>query len=105
MNATPLQLCLFFSSALFCVGLIGALSRSNAILVLLGVELMLNAANLNFIAFWRYGLSPAPATGVVFVVFSIAIAAAEAAVGLALIIAVYRHQKNIRLQEAHRLKG
>lgn len=105
MSLTPLQICLLFSSALFCIGLVGALSRSNSILVLLGVELMLNAANLNFIAFWRYGPSPSPATGVVFVVFSIAVAAAEAAVGLALIIAVYRHQKNIRLQEANRLKG
>ena len=70
MNVSPLQLCLLFSSALFCVGLIGALSRSNTILVLLGIELMLNAANLNFIAFWRYGASPAPATGVIFVIFS-----------------------------------
>jgi NADH-quinone oxidoreductase subunit K len=105
VNLSPLQLCLFFSSALFCVGLIGALSRSNAILVLLGIELMLNAANLNFIAFWRYGPSPAPATGVVFVIFSIAVAAAEAAVGLALVIAIYRHQRSIRLQEATRLKG
>jgi NADH-quinone oxidoreductase subunit K len=105
VTLTPLQLCLLFSTLLFCVGLMGALARSNAILVLLGVELMLNAANLNFIAFWRYGPSPSPATGVVFVIFSIAIAAAEAAVGLALIIAVYRHQKNIRLQEANRLKG
>ncbi|MCX6951723.1 MAG: NADH-quinone oxidoreductase subunit NuoK [Verrucomicrobia bacterium] len=102
---SPLHLCLLFSSALFCVGLAGALARSNTILVLLGVELMLNAANLNFIAFWRYGPTPAPATGVMFVIFSIAVAAAEAAVGLALIIAVYRHQKNIRLQEANRLKG
>jgi NADH-quinone oxidoreductase subunit K len=105
VSLTPLQVCLLFSSALFCIGLIGALSRSNAILVLLGVELMLNAANINFIAFWRYGPSSALATGVMFVIFSIAIAAAEAAVGLALIIAVYRHQKNIRLQEANRLKG
>lgn len=102
---TALQLCLLFSSALFCVGLIGALARSNTILVLLGIELMLNAANINFIAFWRFSPSPAPATGVLFVVFSIAVAAAEAAVGLALVIAVYRHQKNIRLQEAARLKG
>jgi NADH-quinone oxidoreductase subunit K len=105
MSLGPLQLCLLFSSALFCVGLVGALSRSNAILVLLGIELMLNAANINFIAFWRYGPSPSPATGVVFVIFSIAVAAAEAAVGLALIIAIYRHQKSIRLQEANRLKG
>ncbi len=105
MNLDPLHLCLIFSSALFCIGLIGTLARSNTILVLLGIELMLNAANLNFIAFWRYGPPTAPADGIMFVVFSIAVAAAEAAVGLALIIAVYRHQKNIRLQEASKLKG
>jgi NADH-quinone oxidoreductase subunit K len=102
---SPLQLCLLFSSALFCIGLIGALARSNTILVLLGIELMLNAANINFIAFWRFSPSPSPATGVLFVIFSIAVAAAEAAVGLALVIAVYRHQKNIRLQDAAHLKG
>jgi NADH-quinone oxidoreductase subunit K len=101
----PLQLCLILSSLLFSVGLAAALSRSHAILVLLGIELMLNAANLNFIAFWRYGPPTAPADGIMFVLFSIAVAAAEAAVGLALIIAVYRHQKNIRLQEASKLKG
>ncbi len=105
MPVTPLQLCLLFSSALFCAGLAAALTRSNAILVLLGIELMLNAANLNFIAFWKYGPAASPASGVVFVVFSIAVAAAEAAVGLALIIAIYRHQRNIRLEEATRLKG
>lgn len=102
---SPLQLCLLLSSGLFCVGLAGALSRSNAILVLLGIELMLNAANLNFIAFWRFGPAPSADTGIIFVIFSIAVAAAEAAVGLALVIAIYRHQKNIRLQEASRLKG
>lgn len=105
MSLSPLHLCLLFSSALFCLGLIAALSRSNTILVLLGVELMLNAANINFIAFWRFGPDPAAATGVVFVLFAVAVAAAEAAVGLALAIAIYRHQKSIRLQEATRLKG
>ncbi|MBL9200631.1 MAG: NADH-quinone oxidoreductase subunit NuoK [Opitutaceae bacterium] len=105
MSLSPLQLCLLFSSALFCVGLFGALARSNTILVLLGIELMLNAANLNFIAFWRFGGAHAPASGVLFAIFSIAVAAAEAAVGLALVIAIYRHQKNIRLQDASRLKG
>ena len=102
---SPLQICLLFSSALFCIGLVGALARSNTILVLLGIELMLNAANINFIAFWRYGPNHAAGTGVIFVLFSIAVAAAEAAVGLALVIAVYRHQQSIRLQEASRLKG
>jgi NADH-quinone oxidoreductase subunit K len=102
---SPLHLCLLISSGLFCIGLMGALARSNTILVLLGIELKLNAANLNFIAFWRFGPSPAPASGVVFVLFSIAVAAAEAAVGLALILAVYRHQKSVRLQDASCLKG
>jgi len=101
-----LQACLLVSSALFCIGLVTALSRSNTILVLLGIEIMLNAANLNFIAFWRFSpAGTAPATGVIFVLFSIAVAAAEAAVWLALVIALYRHQQNIRLQEATRLKG
>lgn len=102
---SPLQACLIISSLLFCIGLVGALSRSNTILVLLGVELMLNAANLNFIAFWRYGPHPEAGTGVIFVLFSIAVAAAEAAVGLALVIAIHRHRKTIRLQEAVALKG
>jgi NADH-quinone oxidoreductase subunit K len=102
---SPLQLCLLLSGLLFCVGLAGALARSNTILVLLGIELMLNAANLNFIAFWRYGPHPEAGTGVLFVLFAIAVAAAEASVGLALIIAIHRHRKTIRLQEANTLKG
>jgi NADH-quinone oxidoreductase subunit K len=105
MNLSPLHLCLLFSGALFCVGLVGALARSNTILVLLGVELMLNAANLNFIAFWRYGPNPGAASGPLFVLFAIAVAAAEAAVGLALVIAVHRHRKSVRLQEANQLRG
>jgi NADH-quinone oxidoreductase subunit K len=98
-------MCLVLSSLLFGIGLAAALARSSAILVLLGIELMLNAANLNFIAFWRFGPAPEAGTGVLFVLFAIAVAAAEAAVGLALAIALYRHQKTIRLQEATRLKG
>ncbi len=100
-----LNACLLLSSALFCLGLAAALVRSNAILVLLGIELMLNAANLNFIAFWRFGPDAGHSAGVMFVLFSIAVAAAEAAVGLALVIAISRHQRSIRLQEATRLKG
>jgi NADH-quinone oxidoreductase subunit K len=103
---TPLHLCLLIATGLFSIGLVGALARNNTILVLLGVELMLNAANLSFVGFWRYGASTrGAADGIVFVLFAIAVAAAEAAVGLALIIAIYRHQRNIRLQEADRLKG
>ena len=104
---SALHLCLIFSTLLFALGLAAALSRSNAILVLLGIELMLNAANINFIAFWRFSPQVAtnPHAGVIFAIFSIAVAAAEAAVGLALIIAVYRHYKNVRLQDADKLKG
>lgn len=101
----PLPLCLLLSAALFGLGLTAALARGHTILVLLGIELMLNAANLNFVAFWRFGPSPAPATGVIFVLFAIAVAAAEAAVGLALVIAVYRHRQSIRLADASQLKG
>lgn len=104
---SALSLCLIFSTLLFALGLAAALARGNAILVLLGIELMLNAANINFIAFWRYSPQVAnnPHAGVVFTIFSIAVAAAEAAVGLALIIAVYRHQKSVRIQDADTLKG
>lgn len=102
---TPLHLCLIFSALLFSLGLAAALSRSSSILVLLGVELMLNAANLNFIAFWRFSENPEIGHGVLFVLFAIAIAAAEAAVGLALVIAVYRHYRSSRLQDANKLKG
>jgi NADH-quinone oxidoreductase subunit K len=103
---SPLHLGLLFSSALFCLGLVTALARSNTILVLLGVELMLNAANINFIAFARHSAAGGGAmTGVLFALFSIAVAAAEAAVGLALIIAIYRHRRSVRLQDANELKG
>ena len=73
--------------------------------MLIGIELMLNAANLNFIAFWRYGPRPEALTGVMFALFSVGIAAAEAAVGLALIIAIYRHYKTTNLDKMDELKG
>jgi NADH:ubiquinone oxidoreductase subunit K len=101
----PLHYYLMFSALLFSVGLAGTLARRNAILVLIGIELMLNAANLNFIAFWRYGSHPGTLSGVMFALFSIAVAAAEAAVGLALIIALYRHRKTANIDEAGSLKG
>src|SRR5256885_13884139 len=89
----PLTWYLLLSAALFAIGLAGALSRRNAIIVLIGIELMLNAANLNFIAFWRYSDHPEALTGVMFVIFSIGVAAAEAAGGPALIFTVYQHHK------------
>ena len=102
---TPLLYYIVFSALLFSVGLAGALTRRNAIVVLIGIELMLNAANLNFIAFWRYSVNPEALTGIMFVIFSIGIAAAEAAVGLAIVIAVYRHYRTTQLDNVNELKG
>jgi NADH:ubiquinone oxidoreductase subunit K len=96
---TGLAACLLVSSMLFAVGLAGALTRRNTILVLVGIELMLNAANINFVAFWRFGPQAEAMTGMIFVLFSIGVAAAEAAVGLALILAVYRHAKTTDLSQ------
>lgn len=102
---TPLAGYLLLSALIFSVGVAGALMRRNAILVLISIELMLNAANLNFIAFWRYRPNPEMLTGILFAMFSIAIAAAEAAVGLALVIAVYRHYKTTNLDQINAMKG
>ncbi|MCC7519747.1 MAG: NADH-quinone oxidoreductase subunit NuoK [Verrucomicrobiae bacterium] len=95
---------LFLAAALFSIGLAGVLTRRNIILVLVGIEMMLNAANVNLVAFWRYG-DAAATDGVMLVLFGIAIAGAEAAVGLALIIAVYRRFRTSRLEEVAGLKG
>ena len=102
---TPLHHYLILSALLFAIGLAGALTRRNAIIVLIGIELMLNAGNLNFIAFWRYSEHPEALTGVLFVIFSIGIAAAEAAVGLALIISIYRHYKTTNVDQIDSMKG
>jgi NADH-quinone oxidoreductase subunit K len=102
---TPLVCYLLLSALLFAIGLAGALTRRSAILVLMGIELMLNAANLNFIAFWRYGPNPQALTGIIFVIFSIGVAAAEAAVGLALIISIYRHYRTTNLDRIDSMKG
>ena len=103
---TPtLQLVLVVSAALFSIGLLAALSRRHAIFVLIGIEMMLAAANLNFVAFWRFAPQPQPPTGVMVAIFAIAIAAAEAAVGLALVIAVYRHYRTTNVDELNSMKG
>jgi NADH-quinone oxidoreductase subunit K len=103
---TPtLQVILVVSAALFSIGLLAALSRRHAIFILIGIEMMLAAANLNFIAFWRFAPQPAQPTGVMITIFAIAIAAAEAAVGLAMVIAVYRHFRTTNVDQLDRLKG
>jgi len=103
---TPtLQLTLIISSALFSIGLLAALSRRHAIFILIGIEMMLAAANINFIAFWRFGGPTQQPTGVMIAIFAIAIAAAEAAVGLAMVIAVYRHYRSTNVDQLNQLKG
>ena len=103
MNGLPLYLLL--SAVVFSLGLWAVLSRRNALLLLIGVELMLASANLNFVAFWRYGPNPEAMTGALFVLFSIAVAAAEAAVGLSLILVIYRHLRSTNPQDANSLHG
>ncbi len=89
----PLSWFLGFAAATFCIGLLGVLVRRNAIAVLMAIEIMLNAANVNFVAFWRYGATPpgeGPLTGVMAAIFVITVAAAEVAVGIGLILLCYR---------------
>lgn len=92
---------LFFSAVLFVIGIVGVLTRRNAIIIFMSVELMLNAVNLTFVAFAQvHGIA-----GQVFVFFVMTVAAAEAAVGLAIIIALFRHRQTVNLQHINLLKG
>lgn len=100
-----LGLYLGLSALFFGIGLAGVLIRRNAILILIGIEMMMNAANLNFIAFWHYNPNPSAVMGQMFAIFGITIAGAEAAVGLALVIAVYRHFKSAYVDRIDVLKG
>jgi NADH-quinone oxidoreductase subunit K len=104
IDAVPLPWVLLLAAGLFCIGLFGVLTRRNAVGVLLGVELMLNAVNINLVAFWRY-IEPQLVAGQVFALFVVVVAAAEAAVGLALIISLYRSRQTINIDEADTLKG
>ncbi len=99
----PLSWLLILSAALFCIGLFGVLSRKNAIAILLGVELMLNAVNINLVSFWRYGDFNQMA-GQVFAIIVFAVAAAEVAVGLALVISVYRQRNTVIADDLDMMK-
>ena len=99
----PLSWYLILSAAVFCVGLFGVLARRNAIAILMGIELMLNAVNINLVAFWRYR-SPELISGQVFVLIVFAVAAAEAAVGLALIISIYRRKRTVSADDLNLMK-
>jgi NADH-quinone oxidoreductase subunit K len=99
----PLSWYLILSAALFCTGLYGVLARRNAVAILLGIELMLNAVNINLVSFWRYG-DPAVFAGQVFAIIVFAVAAAEVAVGLALVISVYRRRNTVIADEIDMLR-
>ena len=99
----PLSWYLIFAAALFSIGLFGVLSRRNAIAILLGIELMLNSVNINLAAFWRYG-NVAQMAGQVFAIIVFAVAAAEVAVGLALVISVYRRRNTVVADEINMMK-
>jgi NAD(P)H-quinone oxidoreductase subunit 4L len=98
-----LQHYLLLSAGLFCLGVYGVLTRRNAIAILMAIELMLNAANINLIAFARF-VDPGRLAGHSFAIFVITVAAAEAAVGLAIVICIYRSAHNINVDDINLLK-
>ena len=93
---------LVFSFLLFAVGMIGVLTRRNAIIILMSIELIMNAANINFIAFSRHLNNM---VGQIFGVFTIAVAAGEVAVGLAIVLALYRNRDTVNVDEIHLMRG
>jgi NADH:ubiquinone oxidoreductase subunit K len=99
----PLSHYLILGAILFCIGIYGALTRRNAIGILMSIELILNAANINLIAFSRF-MNPNEGTGQIFAIFVIALAAAAAAVGLAIVISIYRNAKTVYADKTSLMK-
>jgi NADH:ubiquinone oxidoreductase subunit K len=99
----PLWSYLLVAAGLFSIGMFGVLARRNAIAILMSIELMLNAVNINLVAFWRYE-SPLNLSGQAFAVFVFVVAAAEAAVGLALIISIYRCRQSVIVEDVDLMK-
>ncbi|SFI66189.1 NADH-quinone oxidoreductase subunit NuoK [Thermoflavimicrobium dichotomicum] len=95
---------LALAAILFSIGLYGVITKRNAVMVLFSIELMLNAVNINLVAFAKYGIFPS-ISGQVFSLFSIAIAAAEAAVGIAILIALYRNKGTVEADKYNSMKG
>lgn len=100
----PLSWYLLVAAALFCIGLYGVFARRNAVAILMAVELILNAVNINLVAFWRY-MTPTESTGMAWAVFVLTVAAAEAAVGLALVISVYRNRDSVVADDMDLMKN
>ena len=99
----PIEHLLFLGAALFCIGPLVVLTRKNAIAVLIGIELMLNASNINLVAFSHF--DPDLLQGQIFALFVITVAAAEAAVGLAIVVKVYQYFQTADLDQLNQLKG
>jgi len=95
---------LIIAAVLFSLGLLGVLQRRNLIGMLISVELMLNGANVNFMAFNKF-LAPSPAVGQIITLFVMGLAAAEAAIGLSIIFALFRRMRSINVERAQRLRG
>lgn len=100
----PVSSYLALGAILFCVGLYGVMTKRNAVIVLFSIELMLNAANINLVAFSKYGLY-ANQTGQVFSLFTMTVAAAEVAVGIAILFALYRNRNTVETDQIDSLKG
>lgn len=100
----PLSWFLIVAAILFSIGLYGVFARRNAVAILMSVELILNAVNINLVAFWRY-MTPERAAGMAWAIFALTVAAAEAAVGLALVISVYRRRDSVVAEELDTLKN
>lgn len=101
IQSIPLNWYIYLSTALFVIGVLGVLFRRNAIIIFMSIELMLNAVNLLLVAFSAYHSDPA---GQVFVFFTMAVAAAEVAVGLAILIVIYRNTKSTDIDVLNKLK-
>jgi NADH-quinone oxidoreductase subunit K len=104
MSSVPASAFLALALILFCIGLYGALTKRNTVIVLISIELMLNAVNINLVTFSKYGMAPS-ITGQIFALFAISVAAAEAAVGLAILISLYRAKKTVNIDEMDTLKN
>ncbi|AZU64582.1 NADH-quinone oxidoreductase subunit NuoK [Neobacillus mesonae] len=104
MSSIPASAFLALALILFCIGLYGALTKRNTVIVLISVELMLNAVNINLVTFSKYGINPS-IDGQVFALFAMAVAAAEAAVGLAILMALYRNKKTVHIDEMNEMKN
>ena len=104
MSSVPASAFLALALILFCIGLYGALTKRNTVIVLISIELMLNAVNINLVTFSKYGVAPS-ITGQIFALFTISVAAAEAAVGLAILMALYRNRKTVNIDEMDTMKN